>query len=277
MKQRLSKIHSSLIALDLAQETPKSTLYRRKFSFPAVLLRPFALLSILFLALACGPPEDIGLGPNLPAAVSLLSAAEQKELAELLQAGGLHETERNRFVKLAAKPDLSPAEQKELEAFDARINSALPDREKQEQLKMLRNKVAEFADPTDSSGTGGAADNAGGTPAAVNLLSSATVTVGTNNQHTIALAPSPPLIPVVVTVGTTDLTPRDYTLEVAPAPSGGLSGISISVDESGTGLKVLITGSPSATTTPVEYKVTVTGKGDYAGGTATGTVAVSIS
>ncbi len=149
MEHKFSKNRSSLIA----RETPNSALYRRKFSFPVVFLRPFALLSIFFLALACGPPEDIGLGPNLPKEVSSLSAEKQKELAELLQAGGLHETERNRFVKLVARPegDLSPAEQDELDDFVARINSALSDKDEQElkkleaELKSLESGAAESA------------------------------------------------------------------------------------------------------------------------------------
>ncbi len=102
-------------------------------------LRPFALLSILFLALACGPPEDIGLGPNLPAAISLLSAAEQKELAELLQAGGLHETERSRFVELAVKPNLSPAEREQKEKLEKKLQEALnkePTSADQQQTKL---------------------------------------------------------------------------------------------------------------------------------------------
>ncbi len=149
MRYKFSKTRSSLIT----RETPKLALYRRKFSFPVVFLRPFALLSIFFLALACGPPEDIGLGPNLPKEVSSLSAEKQKELAELLQAGGLHETERNRFVKLVARPegDLSPAEQDELDDFVARINSALSDKDEQElkkleaELKSLESGAAESA------------------------------------------------------------------------------------------------------------------------------------
>ncbi len=101
-------------------------------------MRPFALLSLLSLTLACGPPEDIGLGPDLPKEVFSLNTAERTKLAELLQAGGLHETERNRYVKLAVKPEWSSAEQKELNEFDKKIDRVLLVVEEKESLKKLR-------------------------------------------------------------------------------------------------------------------------------------------
>ncbi len=144
MKQRLSKIRSSLIAHRSSPnppEHPQINAILQEIFFFCGIFAPVSPPFHPFPSTRLWPPgDDIGLSPNLPAAVSLLSAAEQKELAELLQAGGLHDTDRNRFVVLAVTPVRSSAEQKELNEFEKGIKKALPSG-KQPRLRELRYLV----------------------------------------------------------------------------------------------------------------------------------------
>ncbi len=97
MKYKFSKIRSSLIAHRSSliahrcapsltpRKTPKLTLCRRKFSFPAVFLRPFALLSLALLLVACDPPEDSGAGSN-PSGLSNPTGEKEPASADQQQA-----------------------------------------------------------------------------------------------------------------------------------------------------------------------------------------------
>ncbi len=74
-------------------------------------MRPFALLSLALLLVACDPPEDSGAGSNSSGlSDNLAGKAEQKALRGL-KGEGLNENGQKQFVGLAAKP--GPAEQKE--------------------------------------------------------------------------------------------------------------------------------------------------------------------
>ncbi len=154
-------------------------------------MRPFALLSLALLLVACDPPEDSGAGSNPSALSNPTGEAEQRvlrELRELMGEKGLDETEQTdllelmgkgldseeqkQFVELAAKPDLNPAEREQKEKLEKKLQEALnkePTSAGQQQTKLtelLKKLEGSSGTKTGTTSTGTGGTGSGSTGAA---------------------------------------------------------------------------------------------------------------